>query len=123
MATKFRKTSKKAPKADSSVLGSREYLTRSEFEMRYPICEEAMELVGVLKLALDKSSVYLLTESLRGFTPEIQVEMMHFFIYEYSARIKGEENSFRTGLHHVDGLLFELLYLFDHDTKNIDHNV
>jgi hypothetical protein len=119
METKNRKSYKKAPKADSSALGSREYLTRSEFEMRYPICEEATDLIGVLKLGLDKSSVHLLTESLRGFIPEIQVKMMHFFIYEYSSRIRGEENKFHTGLFHVDRLLFELLYLFDHDTKNL----
>lgn len=122
MAKKIKKSSKKAPKADSSALGSREYLTRSEIEKRYPVCEEALELIDVLKLGLDKSSVYLLTESLRGFTPEIQVEMMHFFIYEYSSRIRGEENMFSTGLYHVDRLLHELLYLFDHDTKNIDYN-
>ena len=123
MATKFSKTSQKAPKADSSVLGSREYLTRSEIEKRYPVCEEAMELVGVLKLCLDKSSVHILTESLRGFSSEVQVEMMHYLINEYSSRIRGEENNYRVGLHHVDRLLHELLYLFDHDTKNLQYNV
>lgn len=124
MANKnHQKSSKKAPKADSSALGSREYLTRSEIEKRYPVCEEAMELVGVLKLCLDKSSVHILTESLRGFSSEVQVEMMHYLINEYSSRIKGEENNYRVGLHHVDRLLHELLYLFDHDTKNLQYNV
>lgn len=124
MANNYRKSSKKAPKAEGSVrLGSREYLTRSEIEKRYPVCEEAMELVGVLKLCLDKSSVHILTESLRGFSSEVQVEMMHYLINEYSARIRGEENNYRVGLHHVDRLLHELLYLFDHDTKNLQYNV
>lgn len=121
---KIRKSAVRGTKAEGSVrLGSREYLTRSEIEKRYPVCEEAMELVGVLKLCLDKSSVHILTESLRGFSSEVQVEMMHYLINEYSARIRGEENNYRVGLHHVDRLLHELLYLFDHDTKNLQYNV
>ena len=49
--------------------------------------------------------------------------MMHYLINEYSSRIRGEENNYRVGLHHVDRLLHELLYLFDHDTKNLQYHV
>lgn len=113
------KVLRKGTKDDRSALGSREYLTRNEIEERYPICSEAQMIIDVLSKGLDKSSVYHLTESLRGFCAEVQLTMAEFLIDEYYYRISGEGKPKFTGLFFVDRLLVDLLYLFDHDNKNI----
>lgn len=115
---------KNSVKSEQCVgLDQRESLTRKEIEERYPICKEAQRVIDVLGKGSDKSSLYHLTEAFRGFSCEMQIRMADFLITEYYSRLQGEENTSYTGVFHVDRLLTELVYLLDHDTKNIDYNV
>lgn len=109
-------------KAESSVRLGLEFFTREEKSVRYPICKLAQKTINALKPGLDKSSLFHLTNSFRGFSKEMQEEMAYYLIAEMHYRITGEDEPQMTGLFHVDRLLIEILYIIDHDTKNLDYN-
>ena len=123
MATKkYQKSAARGSKAEGSVgLGS-EFITRENINARYPICKMAQDAINALKLGSDKSSVYHLTNCFRGFSKEMQEEMAFYLIAEMHYRITGKDKPEMTGLFHVDRLLIEILYILDHDTKNLDDN-
>jgi hypothetical protein len=52
----------------------------------------------------------------------MQEEMAFYLIREMHYRITGKDKPEMTGLFHVDRLLIEILYILDHDTKNLDDN-
>ena len=106
---------------DSVGLGS-EYLTREEINDRYPVCEFAQKVINALKPGIDKASLFHLTNCFRGFSDEMQIAMASFLIEEYANRIDGRKEPKMTGVFHVDRLLIEILYILDHDTKNLDYN-
>ena len=89
---------------------------------RFPICKMAQDVINALKLGGDKSSVFHLTNCFRGFSKEMQEEMAYYLIAEMHYRITGKDKPELTGLFHVDRLLVEILYILDHDTKNLDIN-
>lgn len=120
---KQQKSAARGTKAEGSVgLGS-EFLTRDEINDRYPVCEFAQKVINALKPGIDKASLFHLTNCFRGFSEEMQIAMASFIIGEMSSRITGEEVPEMTGVFHVDRLLIEILYILDHDTKNLDYNV
>lgn len=109
-------------KAKGSVgLGS-EFLTREQINDRYPVCEFAQKVINALKPGIDKASLFHLTNCFRGFSDEMQIAMASFLIEEYANRIDGRKEPKMTGVFHVDRLLIEILYILDHDTKNLDYN-
>ena len=119
----IKKSAARDTKAEGSVgLGS-EFLTRDEINDRYPVCEFAQKVINALKPGIDKASLFHLTNCFRGFSEEMQIAMASFIIGEMSSRINGEEVPEMTGVFHVDRLLIEILYILDHDTKNLDYNV
>ena len=120
---KNQKSAARGTKAEGSVRLGSEFLTREDINARYPICKMAQDVINALKLGGDKSSVFHLTNCFRGFSKEMQEEMANFLIGEMHYRITGKDKPEMTGLFHVDRLLIEILYILDHDTKNIDHNV
>jgi len=123
MATnKNQKPAERGTKAEGSVRLGSEFLTRDEINTRYPICKMAQDVINALKPGIDKSSQLHLTNCFRGFSKEMQEEMAYFIISEMHYRITGEDKPEMTGLFHVDRLLIEILYILDHDTKNIDYN-
>ena len=116
------KSVKNGTKAKGSVgLGS-EFLTREEINDRYPVCEFAQKVINALKPGIDKASLFHLTNCFRGFSDEMQIAMASFLIEEYANRIDGRKEPKMTGVFHVDRLLIEILYILDHDTKNLDYN-
>lgn len=120
---KFQKSAASGAKAKGSVgLGS-EFLTRVEINDRYPVCDFAQTVINALKPGIDKASLYYLTDCFRGFSDEMQIAMASFLIEEYANRIDGRKEPKMTGVFHVDRLLMEILYILDHDTKNLDYNV
>lgn len=120
---KQQKSAARDTKVEGSVgLGS-EFLTRDEINDRYPVCEFAQKVINALKPGIDKASLFHLTNCFRGFSEEMQIAMASFIIGEMSSRITGEEVPEMTGVFHVDRLLIEILYILDHDTKNLDYNV
>ena len=122
MTSNSKKKSARGTKAEGSVgLGS-EFITRENINARYPICKMAQDAINALKLGSDKSSVYHLTNCFRGFSKEMQEEMAFYLIAEMHYRITGKDKPEMTGLFHVDRLLIEILYILDHDTKNLDNN-
>ena len=124
MATKKnQKSAARGTKAEGSVRLGSEFLTREDINARYPICKMAQDAINALKLGGDKSSAFHLTNCFRGFSVEMQEEMANYLIGEMHYRITGKDKPEMTGLFHVDRLLIEILYILDHDTKNIDHNV
>lgn len=96
----------------------------NEFVMeRYPISEEAQIAIDALKPGLDSSSLFYLTECFRGFSGEMQADMAYIIMDVYASRIEGcPPPTIFTGVFHVDRLLHEIIYLMDHDTKNLDNN-
>lgn len=124
MANKnHQKSAVSGTKAEGSVRLGSEFLTREDINARYPICKKAQDVINALKLGSDKSSLFHLTNCFRGFSKEMQEEMANFLIGEMHYRITGNDKPEMTGLFHVDRLLIEILYILDHDTKNIDQNV
>ena len=123
MATKkYQKSAARGTKAEGSVgLGS-EFITREDINARYPICKMAQDVINALKPGGDKSSIFHLTNCFRGFSKEMQEEMAFYLISEMHYRITGKDKPEMTGLFHVDRLLIEILYIFDHDTINLDNN-
>ena len=122
METKKIQKSARGTKAEGSVgLGS-EFITCEDINARYPICKMAQNVINALKPAGDKSSIYHLTNCFRGFSKEMQEEMASYLIAEMHYRITGKDKPEMTGLFHVDRLLIEVLYILDHDTKNLDYN-
>ena len=123
MATKKnQKSAVRGTKAEGSVCLGSEFLKRDDINARYPICKMAQDVINALKLGGDKSSVFHLTNCFRGFSKEMQEEMANFLIGEMHYRITGKDKPEMTGLFHVDRLLIEILYILDHDTKNLDDN-
>ena len=123
MATrKNQKSAARGTKAEGSVRLGSEFLTREDINTRYPICKMAQDVINALKLGGDKSSAFHLTNCFRGFSKEMQEEMAYYLIAEMHYRITGKDKSELTGLFHVDRLLVEILYILDHDTKNLDIN-
>lgn len=119
---KYQKSAARGTKAEGSVgLGS-EFITREDINARYPICKMAQDVINALKPGGDKSSVFHLTNCFRGFSKEMQEEMAFYLIAEMHYRITGKDKPEMTGLFHVDRLLIEILYILDHDTKNLDDN-
>ncbi len=99
-------------------------LTKDYVLERYPICDEAQKVINALKPGCDKSSIYYLTECFRGFSKEMQEDMAYIIADVYASRIEGcEPPTIFTGVFHVDRLLNEIIFLLDHDTKNIDYHV
>jgi hypothetical protein len=119
---KCRKSAARGTKAEGSVRLGSEFLTREEYNARFPICKMAQDVINALKLGGDKSSVFHLTNCFRGFSKEMQEEMAFYLIAEMHYRITGKDKPEMTGLFHVDRLLIEILYILDHDTKNLDDN-
>ena len=109
-------------KAEGSVRLGSEFLTRDDINARYPICKMAWDVINALKLGGDKSSTFHLTNCFRGFSKEMQEEMAYFLLAEMHYRITGKDKPKMTGLFHVDRLLIDILYILDHDTKNLDYN-
>ena len=122
MATKNHQKSARGTKAEGSVRLGSEFLTREDINARYPICKMAEDVINALKLGGDKSSSFHLTNCFRGFSKEMQEKMANFLIGEMHYRITGKDKPEMTGLFHVDRLLIEILYILDHDTKNLDYN-
>lgn len=123
MATKKnQKSAARGTKAEGSVRLGSEFLTREDINTRYPICKMAQDVINALKLGVDKSSVFHLTNCFRGFSVEMQEEMANYLIAEMHYRITGKDQPEMTGLFHVDRLLIEILYILDHDTKNLQYN-
>lgn len=116
------KSAARGTKAEGSVRLGSEFLTREEYNARFPICKMAQDAINALKLGSDKSSAFHLTNCFRGFSKEMQEEMAFFLIAEMHYRITGKDKPEMTGLFHVDRLLIEILYILDHDTKNLDDN-
>ena len=114
--------SARGTKAEGSVRLGQEFLTRENINARYPICKMAQDVINALKLGVDKSSVFHLTDCFRGFSQEMQEEMAYYILSEMHYRITGKDKPQMTGLFHVDRLLTEIIYLMDHDTINIDYN-
>ena len=109
-------------KAEGSVRLGSEFITRGDINARYPICKMAQDVINALNLGGDKSSAFHLTNCFRGFSKEMQEEMAFYLIAEMHYRITGKDKPEMTGLFHVDRLLIEILYIIDHDTKNLDYN-
>ena len=103
-------------------LGSAKILPQEEINARYPISPEAQNLIDSLRAGIDESSVYYLTDCFRGFSFEMQHEMVVFFLDALIGRIEGKDWYSFTGVRHVDLLLMSVLDKMDHDTKNIEHN-
>ena len=123
MATKKnQKSAARGTKAEGSVSLGSEFLARENNNTRFPICKMAQDVINALKLGGDKSSVFHLTNCFRGFSKEMQEEMANYLIAEMHYRITGEDKPEMTGLFHVDRLLIEILYILDHDTKNLEYN-
>ena len=114
--------SARGTKAEGSVRLGQEFLTRENINARYPICKMAQDVINALKLGVDKSSVFHLTDCFRGFSQEMQEEMAYYILSEMHYRITGKDKPQMTGLFHVDRLLTEIIYLMDHDTIIIDYN-
>ena len=119
---KNRKSAARGTKAEGSVRLGSEFITREDFNARFPICKMAQKAINALKLGGDKSSAFHLTNCFRGFSQEMQEEMAYYLIAEMHYRITGKDKPKMTGLFHVDRLLIEILYILDHDTKNLDYN-
>ena len=122
MATKNHQKSAHGTKAEGSVSLGSEFLARENNNTRFPICKMAQDAINALKLGCDKSSAFHLTNCFRGFSKEMQEEMAFYLIAEMHYRITGKDKPEMTGLFHVDRLLIEILYILDHDTKNLDDN-
>ena len=122
MATSKNQKSARGTKAEGSVRLGSEFITREDINARYPICKMAQDVINALKLGVDKSSVFHLTDCFRGFSQEMQEEMAYYILSEMHYRITGKDKPQMTGLFHVDRLLTEIIYLMDHDTINIDYN-
>ena len=122
MATKKHQKSARGTKAEGSVRLGSEFITRENINARYPICKLAQKTINALRPGLDKSSLFHLTNCFRGFSKEMQEEMAYYLIAEMHYRITGKDKPELTGLFHVDRLLIEILYILDHDTKNLDYN-
>ena len=122
MAPKKQQKSVHGTKAEGSVRLGSEFLTREDINARYPICKMAQDVINALKLGGDKSSAFHLTNCFRGFSKEMQEEMAYYLIAEMHYRITGKDKPEMTGLFHIDRLLMEILYILDHDTKNLDYN-
>ena len=116
------KSATRGTKSEKHVrLGSAETLSQEEINARYPICKEAQRLIDSLRAGIDKSSVYYLTDCFRGFSSEMQREMVVFFLDVLTGRMEGKTWLSFTGVKHVDLLLLDVLDKIDHDTKNIEH--
>jgi hypothetical protein len=122
MTSYSKKKSVRGTKAEGSVCLGSEFITREDFNARFPICKMAQDAINALKLGSDKSSVFHLTNCFRGFSKEMQEEMAFYLIAEMHYRITGKDKPEMTGLFHVDRLLIEILYILDHDTINLDDN-
>lgn len=122
MATKKYQKSAHGTKAEGSVRLGSEFNTREDINARFPICKMAQEVIDALRPVVDKSSLFHLTNCFRGFSKEMQEEMAFYLISEMHYRITGKDEPEMTGLLHVDRLLVEILYILDHDTKNLDDN-
>ena len=122
MATKNHQKSAHGTKAEGSVRLGSEFITRENINARYPICKLAQKTIIALRPGLDKSSAFHLTNCFRGFSKEMQEEMAYYLVSEMHYRITGKDKPEMTGLFHVDRLLIEILYVLDHDTKNLDYN-
>ena len=119
---KNRKSAARGTKTEGSVRLGSEFITREDFYARFPICKMAQDVINALKRGVDKSSAFHLTNCFRGFSQEMQEEMAYYLIAEMHYRITGKDKPVLTGLFHVDRLLIEILYILDHDTKNLDYN-
>lgn len=117
-----KKSAARGTKTEGSVRLGSEFPTREDINARYPICKMAQDVINALKLGGDKSSAFHLTNCFRGFSKEMQEEMAYYLVSEMHYRITGKDKPEMTGLFHVDRLLIEILYLLDHDTKNLDYN-
>ena len=122
MATSKNQKSARGTKAEGSVRLGSEFITREDINARYPICKMAQDVINALNLGCDKSSAFHLTNCFRGFSVEMQEEMANYLIAEMHYRITGKDQPEMTGLFHVDRLLIEILYILDHDTKNLQYN-
>ena len=117
------KSATRGTKSEQHVrLGSAKILSQKEINARYPISPEAQNLIDGLRAGIDESSVYYLTDCFRGFSFEMQREMVVFFLDALIGRIEGKELLSFTGVKHVDLLLLSVLDKMDHDTKNIEDN-
>lgn len=89
-------------------------LTNDYVLERYPICDEAQKVINALKPGCDKSSIYYLTECLRGFSKEMQEDMAYIIADVYASRREGcKPPTIFTGVFHVDRLLNEIIFLLD----------
>ena len=77
---KCRKSAARGTKAEGSVRLGSEFITREDFNERFPICKMAQEAINALKLGGDKSSAFHLTNCFRGFSKEMQEEMAYYLI-------------------------------------------
>lgn len=125
MATKKQnKSAVRDTKAEGLVrLGSDELLSNEQIDARYPICKEAQEMINAFKAGIDESSLYYLTDCFRGFSREMQLAMVEFFLDVFCGRMEGESWLSFTGVKHVDLLLLSVLDKIDHDTKNLEGNL
>lgn len=111
-------------KAEGLVrLGSDEIMSQEQLNARYPICKEAQEMINAFKAGIDESSLYYLTDCFRGFSREMQLAMVDFFLDVFCGRMEGESWLSFTGVKHVDLLLLSVLDKIDHDTKNLEGNL
>lgn len=122
MKTKMQKKSPRGTKHGRTVRLGNELLACEKINDRYPICDFAQKVIDALKPGCDESSLYYLTNCFRGFSEEMQIAMASFIIGEYAYRIDGEDIPEMTGVFHVDRLLMEIIFILDHDTKNLRFN-
>ena len=121
MATKkMNQTTACGTKGEGSVVLGTEFIARVVNKGNYPVCDYAQKVINALEPGLDESSLYHLTSCFRGFSEEMQTAMADYIIKEHISRITGEEKPPKIGLFHVDRLLMEIMYILDHDTKNLE---
>lgn len=64
-----KKSAARGTKAEGSVRLGSWFLTRKDFNARYPICKMARDVINAFKLGCDKSSVFLIN-CFCGFSPK-----------------------------------------------------
>lgn len=78
----------------------------------YPICMEAQEFIDEFYNYVDNYTLFIIKDSFRGFTEDIQKHMVQ--ILQYAFNVVDIENAVLVfpsiGIQHVDLLLSDLIY-------------
>lgn len=78
----------------------------------YPICMEAQEFISEFSNYIDNYTLFILKDSFRGFTEDIQRHMVQ--ILQFAFNVVDIENAVLvfpcTGIQHIDLLLSDLIY-------------